>query len=207
MYHGQLVQWSDRRKALPWRNVASPHADMLCSLAATVSVAAESARDGEVARRPRQIVVSTLQLLQVLVVDQALVPQMLEETEVGSAGVERLAAVEVFVGDVVHPAVPGYDAIIAAVFPVAQRAPDRQWWLLAVKVGGAVGVPFLQVRRDVGALEEPEDAFVDWGAALVLRSHEHAVVLLEQRHAREDARQPCADGRLGGRGGLGKVGQ
>lgn len=118
---------------------------MLSSLPAALSVAAGRARQGVVVRRPRQIVVSSLELLQVLVADQTLVPQMVEETKVGTAGPECVSALEVFRRDVVHSSVPGDAPILDVKFPLAEGAPHRPRGLLGVEVAQTVGMPFLDV--------------------------------------------------------------
>lgn len=44
----------------------------------------------KVCHRTRQIVISALQLLEVVVIDQALLPQVVKEVEVWAAGAQRL---------------------------------------------------------------------------------------------------------------------
>lgn len=85
-------------------------------------VAAACPRYSKSALFPGQVVVSSLQLLQVLVVNQPFVPEVMEETEVRSARLQGLPALEVFVCDMIHPAVPRNLPIVAKVFPVAERA-------------------------------------------------------------------------------------
>ena len=183
---------------LPTRCRAS-HADVLGALSPPIPLA-PTVGGCEVGGRPVQIVVTSLQFFQVLVVDQPLAPEVLEKSKVGPARLERLAALRMFGGDVIHPHVPGGPPAVGTVLEIAQWALHRRGRILEQKVAQAVLFPLVLVVGDVRAAQEPEGALIQRGPALVQRALEHAVVLLQQRHTWELAGQPRADGGLGGRG-------
>lgn len=72
-----------------------------------------------IGRQPFQVVVPSLQFLQVLIVDQPLVPEVLEKTKVGSTCLQSLASDGVYVSNMVHPHVPGHPPVVAMVSEVA----------------------------------------------------------------------------------------
>lgn len=143
-----------------------------------------------------EVMVPALELLEVLVVDEALLPEVGEEMEVWAAPLERLAEHGVGVRNVFHPRLPRCPAVVPRAVEVAQRAPDRLGRLLTVEVAQAMQLPLLFVVGHVGAAQEPKGALED-GSAVVWAPLEHAVVVLEQRYARKLTGQPRADRRLG----------
>lgn len=175
-------------------------ANMLMSLTCPpVSPLPPPSRHSEIGRRARQVMVTALELLQVLVVDQPLLPEMLEEMEIGSAG-PKSDAEQVVICDMLHATVPGRPPILISVFEVTQRARDRLWRLLTAKMREAVCPPLFLVVGDVRAAEEPEGA-LKGGPAYVAGLHlQHAVDLLKQVHTRQAARQPRTYRCLGRRG-------
>jgi hypothetical protein len=125
---------------------------------------------------------------------------VLEELEIRSRRPERLTEHGVRVREVLHAHAPRGLAVAARNSPVAQRALNGARGLLAAEMRFAVDQPFLAVLRDEVAVEEPEGAFVHGRADLRARYLKHAVVVFEQVHAREVAREPRANRRLGRRG-------
>ena len=121
---------------------------MLVSLAMSFSriSAAPSVGDGKVGRRTREVVVPALQLFEVLVVDQTLLPEVLEEVEVWARGAQAFAQGVVVVANMFHPAVPRRPPVVTCILElVAQRALHRLGRFLAAKMAQAVGAPFLLV--------------------------------------------------------------
>lgn len=120
---------------------------------------------------PRQPVIPALQLLQVLIPNQPLLPQMLKQVEIGSRGGEALAKRKVVLGQMRHFGVPGGGSgggagvVAARGSPVAERTGDGARGVCAVEVGARVRFPLLSVAGEEVAGEEPEDATVQrgWG--------------------------------------------
>lgn len=163
------------------------------------------------------------EFLQILVADQALLPQMLEEGKVWAARAKRVAQQDMFLGQVLHATVPGQRALVAGDMPVTQRALHAARGLLAAEVGAAVRLPVVSAGENGGTAQEPKDALEEGRAGGRGRQMEDAVVLLEQRPARQVAGEPSADrrvrdrgrglavgvaqrGRVGGGGGVGVAG-
>lgn len=69
----------------------------------------------------------------------------------------------------------------------------------------AVCFPLFFVLRDVVAVQKPEGAFVDGGAEVCGRYLQHAVVVFEERDARQLADEAGAYACFGGRG-VGDIG-
>lgn len=159
---------------------------------------------GEVGWRLVQIMVPSLQLFQVLVVDQPLAPEVLEKTKVGPAPLKRLAVLDVFESDVVHAHIPGRPPVIVGVSEFAQWALHRSGGFFEHEVAQAVLLPLVHAVRSVRAAQEPESALVHGGSTVIQRPLEDAIVLLQERHAGELASQAGTDRGLG-RGGVGIV--
>lgn len=145
--------------------------------------------------------VTSLELLQVLIIDQSLLPEVLKEVEIRATGSQSLAKDAVVEAHMLHTLLPGYPPVVTRIVElVAQRTLNRLRRLLAPEMAQAVRGPFLLVVRYIGATQEPERALVGGLSDLRQPLFEHAVVVLEQRHAREATRQARADRRLGGCG-------
>jgi hypothetical protein len=177
--------------------------DMLMSVAASPSRLSTPPGIGhdKVGWRTCQVMVPSLQLLQVLIIDQSLLPEVLEEVEVWATCSQGLAKDTVVEAHMLHTLVPGRPPVVTCVLElVAQRTLDRLGRLLAPKMTQAVCGPFVLVVGDIRASQEPEAALEGRLPDLRHPLLEHTIVLLEQRHAREATGQAGADGRLGGRG-------
>lgn len=149
--------------------------------------------------------IPTLQLLQILTIDQPSLPQVFKQPEIRSRSPQRLPAHRVFVRQMLHTHFPCLPPLITRHFPVAQRALGRQRWFLAAEVCVAVCFPLFFVLRDVVAVQKPEGAFVDGGAEVCGRYLQHAVVVFEERDARQLADEAGAYACFGGRG-VGDIG-
>jgi hypothetical protein len=66
----------------------------------------------KVARRPSQVMVSTQQLLVVLVVNQSLRPEVVEQAEIRSRGPQRVSKHGMRVRDVLHPGTPASPTVV-----------------------------------------------------------------------------------------------
>lgn len=85
---------------------------MLRPVSASVSLAPPPVRLDKVARPRRQVVVPALEFLEVVVVDEAGLPQVLEEMEVWAARSQRLAEHDVVGCQVLHAQVPRVGAVL-----------------------------------------------------------------------------------------------
>jgi hypothetical protein len=177
--------------------------DMLMSLSSALSSLSTPPciSHDKVGRRTCKIVVSSLQLLQVLIIDQSLLPEVLKEVEIRATGSQSLAKDAVVKAHMLHTLLPGYPSVVTCVLElVAQWALNRLGRLLAPEMAQAVRGPFLLVVRYIRATQEPERALVRGLSDLCQPLLEHAVVVLQQRYAREATRQARADRCLGGCG-------
>ncbi|KAH9874945.1 hypothetical protein J1614_004433 [Plenodomus biglobosus] len=150
----------------------------------------------KVCQRARQIVISALQLLEVFIINQALLPQVVKEMEVWATGAQRLPPHRVRAGEMLHAGCPGVGAVRVRGAPVAEGALDAARGLFAAKVREAVCLPVWLRGEEQAAVEEPEGALVD-GCAGGGGDLENAVAVLEQGEAGELAGQRGADGCLG----------
>jgi hypothetical protein len=199
-------------RSRPWSVhvvILTSSADMLMSLASAPSRLSTPPDIGhnEVGWRTCQVMVPSLQLLQVLIIDQPLLPEVLEEVEVRPTCAQGLSKDTMVEAHMLHTLAPGRPPVVTCVLElVTQRTLNRLGRLLAPKMTQAVCGPFVLVVGYIRAFEEPEAALEGRLSDLGHSLFEHAIVLLEQGHAREVTRQTGANGRLGGRGiGVGVV--
>jgi hypothetical protein len=100
---------------------------------------------------------------------------------------------------VVHPRAPAHPPVLARRGPVAQRTLHGPRGLFAAKVTLAMDHPLVPVGGDVPAAQEPERTLIHGRACGRPRPLQHAVVVLQQRHARQVVCEPRANRRLGRR--------
>jgi hypothetical protein len=98
---------------------------MLRPMRSSTSLASPATRLDEIGGRTGQVVITSLELLEVLGINQASLPQILEEGKVGSTRSQRLAIHDVLGCDMVHARGPGY---MPAAFAGVCR-PVTQWAL------------------------------------------------------------------------------
>lgn len=119
--------------------------------------------------------IPALQLLQILIINQPLLPQMLKEAEIRPRRAKPLAERKVLVSEMIHLELPRGGAVVARRRPVAQRAAHGARGVFAVEVRGAVRGPLVAVARQVAAVEEPEDAAEEGRLRGEVRGDEDAV--------------------------------
>lgn len=107
-----------------------------------------------------QVMIPSLELLQVVVVHKALLPEVLEQVKVWSAGPECFAEHHVAACDVLHTRVLRSPLVISRSSELTQRTLHRLGWLFTAEITQAVRLPLLAVVRYVRAAQEPEGALI-----------------------------------------------
>jgi hypothetical protein len=96
----------------------------------------------EVPWHPIQVMISSTQLLQVLIINQPFSPQMLKQTKIRPRVPQRLPHHRMVRRKMHHPRMPARSVIITRHRPLAQRALHTLRWLFAPEMTLAMRHPF-----------------------------------------------------------------
>lgn len=157
-------------------------------------------RHRKILGRPRQIMIPALQLLQILIINEPLLPQMLKEVEIRPARPQTRPH-EVVPRNMRHARPPRRPPVTRALEAEvgAHGTRDAARRLLAPEVTEAVDQPFVVVVRDVAAGQEPEGALEEGPRGRDrVADFEHAVDVFEEVDALEEG------GLFGGYAGFGR---
>jgi hypothetical protein len=186
----------------PLRPRLSIRSDMLPPMSPLLPLppATSSIRLDKVPRRVLQVMIPSIQLLEIMIINQALPPKMLKQSKIRPRRLQRLSKHSMLGRQMQHPSIPTRPPILTRIRPVAQRTLHRPRRVFAAKMAFAVYHPLVAVLRNVPTAQEPKHALEHRRADLrPRRQHQDALPLFQQRHTRKMAREARTNRRLGRR--------
>jgi len=142
--------------------------------------------------------ISTVQLLQVLIINQPLLPQIAKKVKLGSTRPGQGMAKQLMISDMLQSQLPRIPPVVRRALEFrAERTLDCARGFLAAEMGEAMGGPFFLVIGDVRARKKPKGAFEGRQPGLGSWALEYAVDFFEEGDAFEAASKTGTNRRFG----------